>query len=64
MSLDDLQPCPPHDATRRHLIAGGALAGASLVLPGALRSAFAQAPITVGIIYVGPRDDFGYNQAH
>ena len=23
----------------------------------------AQAPITVGVIYVGPRDDFGYNQA-
>ena len=53
-----------HDATRRQLLAGGALAGASLALPGALRNAFAQAPITVGIIYVGPRDDFGYNQAH
>lgn len=64
MSRHDPQANPLHDATRRHLIAGGALAGASLVLPGALRSAFAQAPITVGIIYVGPRDDFGYNQAH
>ena len=64
MSRHDPQASPLHDATRRHLIAGGALAGASLVLPGALRSAFAQAPITVGIIYVGPRDDFGYNQAH
>lgn len=51
-------------ATRRRVLATGALAGASLALPGALRSAFAQAPITVGIIYVGPRDDFGYNQAH
>jgi basic membrane protein A len=49
---------------RRRLLAGGALAGASLALPGALRSALAQAPISVGIIYVGPRDDFGYNQAH
>ena len=49
---------------RRRLLAGGALAGASLALPGALRQAWAQAPITVGIIYVGPRDDFGYNQAH
>lgn len=64
MSRHDPQASPLHGATRRHLIAGGALAGASLVLPGALRSAFAQAPITVGIIYVGPRDDFGYNQAH
>ena len=26
-----------HDATRRQLIAGGTLAGASLVLPGAIR---------------------------
>jgi simple sugar transport system substrate-binding protein len=24
---------------------------------------FAQAPLTVGVIYVGPKDDFGYNQA-
>ena len=23
----------------------------------------AQAPLTVGVIYVGPRDDYGYNQA-
>ncbi|MGE0310268.1 MAG: BMP family ABC transporter substrate-binding protein [Lautropia sp.] len=28
-----------------------------------MRAAHAQAPITVGVIYVGPRDDFGYNQA-
>ena len=52
------------DQQRRRLLAGGALAGASLALPGALRQAWAQGPITVGIIYVGPRDDFGYNQAH
>jgi simple sugar transport system substrate-binding protein len=52
------------DLMRRRLLAGGSLAGASLALPGALRSALAQAPITVGVIYVGARDDFGYNQAH
>ena len=52
------------DLLRRRLLAGGALAGASLALPGALRTGWAQSPITVGIIYVGPRDDFGYNQAH
>jgi basic membrane protein A len=40
-------------------IAGGALATA---LP--LRSAFAAKKVTIGFIYVGPRDDFGYNQAH
>ena len=54
----------PADALRRRLLAAGALGGASIALPGALRQAMAQAPITVGIIYVGPRDDFGYNQAH
>ena len=61
----------PHDPKtldanplRRRLLAGGALAGSSLALPGVLRPAFAQTPITAGIIYVGPRDDFGYNQAH
>ena len=52
------------DALRRRLLTAGALGGAGLALPGALRQAFAQAPITVGAIYVGPRDDFGYNQAH
>jgi simple sugar transport system substrate-binding protein len=53
------------DASRRRLLTAGALAGAGLALPGALRQAWAQsAPITVGAIYVGPRDDFGYNQAH
>ena len=51
------------DNLRRQLLAGGALAGAAATLPGAIRQALAQAPITVGIIYVGPRDDFGYNQA-
>jgi simple sugar transport system substrate-binding protein len=48
---------------RRHLIqlfgAGGVVAAAgALSLP-----ARAQKPITVGFIYVGPRDDYGYNQA-
>ncbi|NBO75831.1 MAG: BMP family ABC transporter substrate-binding protein [Betaproteobacteria bacterium] len=43
---------------------GAAAMGASLALPGGLRSAYAQSAITVGVIYVGPRDDFGYNQAH
>ncbi|HEY6135396.1 MAG TPA: BMP family ABC transporter substrate-binding protein [Rubrivivax sp.] len=48
---------------RRQLLTGSALAGASLLLPGALRHALAQAPLVVGVIYVGPRGDFGYNQA-
>ena len=41
--------------------AGAALGVAGSALP--LRSAFA-ASATVGFIYVGPKDDYGYNQAH
>jgi basic membrane protein A and related proteins len=48
---------------RRRIMTGAALAGASLALPGALRSALAQTPVVMGVIYVGPRGDFGYNQA-
>ena len=47
--------------SRRRLLQGAgvaAIAGAMPVVP-----AFA-ATTTVGFIYVGPRDDFGYNQAH
>jgi basic membrane protein A len=41
---------------------GGAAAGAmTLGLGGA---AHAQKPLVIGFIYVGPRDDYGYNQAH
>ena len=49
------------DTTRR-----GVLGGASaLVLGGmATRPARAAGDLTVGFIYVGPKDDFGYNQAH
>ena len=43
---------------RSFLTAAGA---ASVALP--LRSARA-AGLTVGFIYVGPKDDYGYNQAH
>ena len=43
---------------RRQLLIGTALAAA-----GAWRPAFAQTPLVVGVIYVGPKGDFGYNQA-
>jgi basic membrane protein A len=50
---------------RRFLGTSAALAGVSAIggLLGA-KAAFAQTPLTVGFIYVGPKDDFGYNQAH
>ncbi len=42
--------------------AAGALVG---LAPGLLASrAAAQAALTVGFIYVGPKDDYGYNQSH
>ena len=48
------------DWSRREWMAGtGALAAAGLAGP-----AWAQKPLTVGFIYVGARDDYGYNQAH
>jgi len=49
--------------SRRDVIKGLGAAGVGVAtgcLPGL---AAAQAPITVGFIYVGPKDDFGYNQA-
>jgi simple sugar transport system substrate-binding protein len=44
--------------TRRTLLAGAAAAG---VAP---RFAHAASGVTIGFIYVGPKDDYGYNQAH
>ncbi len=61
--LQGLQAALDIDARRRRVLTGGALLGGSLLLPGALREAMAQAPLTLGVIYVGPRGDFGYNQA-
>ena len=51
--------------SRRTLLKSAALgaAGAAFDL-GALGRAFAAADLTVGIVYVGARDDFGWNQAH
>ena len=52
------------DPSRRRALAQLSAASLTGLAPWALQSAFAQAkPITVGVIYVGPRDDFGYNQA-
>src|ERR1043166_10152874 len=45
--------------TRRHLLAGS--------LAAALTSALARAAVrrvTVGFIYVGPKNDYGWNQSH
>jgi basic membrane protein A len=50
------------DLTRRSLLRGaGALGLAAGLSPARLAAA---AGLTLGIVYVGPRDDFGWNQAH
>ena len=52
------------NSTRRDLIRALAAAGmASAVGPGLIGRAFAANKIVVGVIYVGPKDDYGYNQA-
>jgi basic membrane protein A and related proteins len=48
------------DLSRRRALAR--LSAATLA--GAAPWALAQKPLTIGFIYVGPKDDFGYNQAH
>jgi basic membrane protein A and related proteins len=47
------------DQSRRRALAQLSAASLATMAPWAL----AQKPTTVGIIYVGPKDDFGYNQA-
>ncbi len=48
---------------RRQSLKSVAALGAAAALAGTSGRALAQKPVTVGVIYVGPRDDFGYNQA-
>jgi basic membrane protein A and related proteins len=48
--------------SRRSLLKAGAAGIAAAALP--LGLARAQSPLTIGAVYVGPRDDFGWNQAH
>ncbi len=50
---------------RRNFLQASAAGLATGAMPGFLASpAAAQAALTVGFIYVGPKDDYGYNQAH
>ncbi len=55
---------PIRGLSRRNLLKTGAAGLASAALPlGAIRPAFA-ANVVLGAVYVGPRDDYGWNQAH
>lgn len=49
---------------RRFLQSSAAAVGATAVLPFGISAASAAGELTVGFIYVGPKDDFGYNQSH
>ena len=49
-----------HNLSRRAVLQGTA---AGLVAGALPRRAFAK-DVVVGLVYVGPRDDFGWNQAH
>ncbi len=51
------------DLQRRRALAQLSAATAAVASPWALTGALAQTKLTVGVIYVGPKDDFGYNQA-
>lgn len=52
----------PSRLSRRHVLRGAAIA---TILPVASRIPPARAAeLTVGFIYVGPEDDYGYNQSH
>ena len=49
--------------TRRQILAAGGTIAAASMLPGGSVWA-ADKKITVGALYVGPHDDYGYNQSH
>ena len=49
---------------RREWLLGSGSLGAGLLAGGLPGLAGAQTSLTVGFIYVGPKDDYGYNQAH
>jgi basic membrane protein A and related proteins len=52
-----------HSNDRRQTLKTLSAIGAAGALGSVTQLAQAQKPITIGVIYVGPRDDYGYNQA-
>ncbi|HEU0199471.1 MAG TPA: BMP family ABC transporter substrate-binding protein [Burkholderiaceae bacterium] len=48
---------------RRQVLQAFGAAGAGALAAGPLQALAQGKPLTVGVLYVGPRDDFGYNQA-
>jgi len=53
----------PSTLTRRDLLRGAAAVGATGA-PAPRPAGAAAKPVTVGFVYVGPKNDYGWNQAH
>ncbi len=53
-----------HGISRRKLLQVGAAGLAASTLPFGRLAVQAADPVVIGAVYVGPRDDFGWNQAH
>ena len=57
----------PHASVTRRRMLQGSLALGAVTATGTLRPGRAWSaakPVTVGFVYVGPRNDFGWNQSH
>lgn len=54
----------PIDRFSRRAVLQGSAAGFAALSLGLPRLAQAASNVTIGIVYVGPKDDFGWNQAH
>jgi basic membrane protein A and related proteins len=54
----------PFDCLSRRSLLQGTAASATALSLGLPQFALAQSAVTIGIVYVGPKDDFGWNQAH
>ena len=55
----------PNDLSRRRLLQGLGVGAAATTMGVAMpRGAQAASNLVVGFIYVGPKDDYGYNQSH
>ncbi len=61
--LQGASPCPSIVFSRRSFLQSAA-AGTAAAALGFPQLANAQSGVTIGIVYVGPKDDFGWNQAH
>ena len=58
-----MNPNQPKNMNRRDSLKSLAAIGVASAVGGWSELALAQKPMTIGVIYVGPKDDYGYNQA-